>query len=424
MGVAISGTVAEGFEPVRTAFEANFRERKEIGAAVAVVVDGELVVDLWAGTADTATDTPWREDTIVPMFSTSKGLSALAVAHAHSRGLFDYDEPVASYWPAFAQNGKERCTVRQLLSHQAGLCAIDEKLTLDLLGDADALGAVLARQQPLWRPGTKHGYHAVTLGFYESQLIRHADPRGRTLGRYFADEIAAPLDLDFHIGLPADVADERRARLDARWLQLRMMLALRTLPRDFVKKFFNPRSLTARAFMNPRLMPPRYNDRAILALEIPASNGTGTARSVARAYGEFATGGARLGIDRDTLDSLVSPAPLPEGGAFDEVLRTDMNYSLGITKPQPNIPYGSPSAFGTAGAGGSIGFADPEVRMGFCYAMNRMDVHFDDPRNVALRQAADRAARARREEAGPRDRDDVRFRRSPAADPSRRPSTG
>ena len=396
--IEIGGRVAPGFEAVRVAFEENFRSRSEIGATVAVVVGNELVVDLWGGMADPTRNRPWREDTLVNMFSTTKGMSALAVAHAHSRGLFDYDEKVAAYWPEFAANGKEDVTVRTLLSHQAGLCAIDTAMNVATLASAEAVAAAIGPQKPAWTPGERHGYHGITLGWYESELIRRTDPRARTMGRYFADEIATPLGLDFHIGLPDDVPDERLARIMGDWYRTKMVFNIRTMPSEFVRDFLNPRSITARAFANPKVLgrPLRYNDRDLRRIELPASNGTGTARSVALAYGEFASGGRRLEIDPKTMASLHDPAASPTDGRFDEVLRMDTTFSLGCCKPWSGFDFGSSHAFGTPGAGGSMGFADPELGMGFCYAMNRMGFYlFDDPRETALRDAATQAARAR-----------------------------
>ncbi len=392
-----NGYTAPGFEGVRSAFEANFHDGLEVGATVAVVIDNELVVDLWGGMANPRTGEAWREDTLVNMFSTTKGLSALAVAHAHSQGLIDFDMPVASYWPEFAVNGKAEITVRTLLSHQAGLCAIDHKLDLEALADPDRVAAAIAKQAPAWEPGRKHGYHGITLGWYESELVRRADPEHRTIGRYFAEEIAEPLGLDFHIGLPDDIPEERLARIMGDWYRVKMALNIGTLPREFVKDFLNPRTITARAFSNPKVLgiPVRYNDRAVRRIELPASNGTGTARSVATAYGEFATGGRRLGIDAGTLTALIEPATPPTDGLFDEVLRTETLFSLGVCKPFPGFEFGSPSAFGTPGAGGSFGFAEPDLNMGFCYAMNRMGYHLlEDPREVRVRRAAIEAARA------------------------------
>ncbi len=210
---ATHGDVDEGYGPVADAFRRNFAERNEIGAACAVYRDGRKVVDLWGGYRDGTTRAPWERDTLVPMFSTTKGVASMALAVARSRGLVDYDAPVASYWPKFAAAGKERVTVRQLLSHQAGLCAIDEKLELADLADLDRVADKIARQRPAWEPGTRHGYHGITLGWYEGELIRRVDPQRRTLGHFFADEVAGPLGLEFHIGLPDTVPPERLATI-------------------------------------------------------------------------------------------------------------------------------------------------------------------------------------------------------------------
>src|SRR5918995_980044 len=187
----VQGHVAAGFERVREEFERNFRRRREIGAAVAAYHRGEKVVDLWGGHRDRNRKHRWEADTMVLVYSTSKGMAAICMALAHSRGLIDYDERVATYWPEFAQNGKESVTVRQLLAHEAGLCAIDERLSSRNLGDADEVDRILAAQPPAWTPGTRHGYHALSIGWYEAALIRRVDPDGRSLGRFFAEEVAA-----------------------------------------------------------------------------------------------------------------------------------------------------------------------------------------------------------------------------------------
>ncbi len=390
MAIVIDGYVAPGYEGVRDAFVANFEAGREIGAACAAFVGGEKVVDLWGGLRSSKTKEPWEEDTMALVFSTTKGVSSIALAHAHARGLFSYDAPMAQYWPEFAQAGKEQVTVRQVLSHQAGLCAIDEPMDLEMLGDPDAVAAAIARQAPAWEPGTRHGYHGISLGWYESELLRLVDPEGRTIGRYFADEVAAPLDLDFHIGLPDDVDRSRVARIEGDWYRTKMIFNIGKLPAAFVRDFLNPRSITARTFANPSVlgMPVRYNDPEMQRIELPASNGIGTARSIARAYGELAIGGAALGIDDDTLHALSDAAVPPTEGRFDEVLRTETTFSLGYAKPWPGFEFGSDRAFGTPGAGGSFGFADPDLGLGFAYVMNRMDFHlWNDPREVALRDA-------------------------------------
>ena len=203
-GEWIGGDVAEGFGAVADAFKSNFVTRGEVGAAIAVYREGHKLVDLWGGWRDQDRGRRWDAETLVPVFSTTKGMSAAAMAVAHSRGLFQLDEPVASYWPEFAQHGKEGVTVRQLLAHEAGLAVIDQRLDLATIADPEQLGAVLAAQTPKWSPGTAHGYHAQTLGWYESQLLRRVDPARRSIGAFFADEVAAPLSARFFIGLTDD----------------------------------------------------------------------------------------------------------------------------------------------------------------------------------------------------------------------------
>ena len=187
------GWIAPGFEEVRGEFERNFAERGEIGAAVAAYWRGQKVVDLWGGRRAPDGDAPWNEDTMVVVNSTTKGLSAMTVAVASARGWLEYDAPVARYWPEFAQNGKGEITLRQLLGHEAGLVSLDEIPRVDNLMDLDDMARLLARQKPAWPPGTRHGYHAMTIGLYIQELIRRVDPAHRTLGRFFAEEIARPL---------------------------------------------------------------------------------------------------------------------------------------------------------------------------------------------------------------------------------------
>ena len=223
----VSGFVAPGFEEVRAEFERNFDERGEIGAAVAAYWRGEKVVDLWGGRRTPEGDAPWNEDTLIVFMSSTKGLAAMTLALANSRGWLDYDAPVAHYWPEFAQNGKADVTVRQLLGHEAGLVLLDEELRIAQMHDLDAVARVLARQKPAWPPGTRHGYHTMSLGLYMQELIRHVDPEHRTLGRFFHEEIAVPLGLEFYIGLPPAIPDERLAKVKT----LSIGRALLALPR-------------------------------------------------------------------------------------------------------------------------------------------------------------------------------------------------
>jgi CubicO group peptidase (beta-lactamase class C family) len=346
------------------------------------------VVDLWGGRREARGSDPWGEDTLVMVYSTSKGMAAIAVAVAHSRGLLDFDAPVARYWPEFAANGKDGITVRQLLSHQAGLCAVDEPLDAKTLADLDAVAAAIAPQRPAWKPGTRHGYHALSIGWYESELLRRADPQHRSLGRFFAEEVAAPLGLEFYFGLPRDVPPERVAPIKG-FSRLAALAHFRSMPPRMLAGFARRKSLTYRAFANPRMRGPADLDAPeYRALEFTAAAGVGQVRSIAKAYGELATGGRALGISAATMAELTGPARPPTGGIEDLVLRVPTAYAAGFMKPSEVWPFASPRAFGHPGAGGSFGFADPDAELGFAYAPNRLGHHLrDDPREKALRDA-------------------------------------
>jgi CubicO group peptidase (beta-lactamase class C family) len=385
---AIFGYVAPGFEQVRTEFLRNFTSRGEIGAAVAAYWRGQKVVDLWGGRRAPDSDAPWTEDTMVVVMSNTKGFSAMTLAIANARGWLDYDAPVARYWPEFAQNGKGAITVRQLLGHEAGLVLLDENLSIARMRDLDDVARLLARQKPEWPPGTRHGYHAMTLGLYMQELIRHVDPAHRTLGQFFRDEVARPLELDFYIGLPREIPDERLAKIKP-MSRGRALLALYDTPPVMIKKVLWPRSLLRRSLMIPADLD--WNDRRSLEVELPAGNGVGTARAMARAYSAFAEGGAELGITPETLARITAPPAVAR--PKDEVLGIPSYFSLGFLRPGPNVGFGTTErAFGAPGAGGSLSFADPDARLGYAYVMNKLDFYLmDDPREKPLRDAIYRA---------------------------------
>ncbi|HEX6063493.1 MAG TPA: serine hydrolase domain-containing protein [Longimicrobiales bacterium] len=386
-----AGMVAPGFEEVRTEFERNFRERGEIGAAVAAYWRGDKVVDLWGGQRVPETDLPWREDTMVPVASTTKGLAAMTLAIANARGWLDYDAPVTRYWPEFGQHGKAAVTVRQLLGHEAGLVLLDEPLSIEKLRDLQYMTQLLARQRPAWPPGTRHGYHTMSIGLYMQQLMLRVDPAHRTIGRFFHEEIARPLELDFYIGLPPSIPGERLAVLQT-LSRKRALLAVRNTPLVLLKKLLVPRSLLRRSMLLADLDP---NDRNALEIELPAGNGVGTARAIARAYSALAEGGAKLGLGPDAFARLVEPPFVAD--PIDAVLGIPSYFSLGFLRPGPTVEFGStPRALGSPGAGGSFGFADPDAHLGYAYVMNKMDFYlFDDPREKALRDALYRALRRR-----------------------------
>ena len=382
-GVEIHGFVSPGFEAVRDVFAENFARRREVGAACCVYHKGERVVDLWGGVRNKATSEPWEENTMALVYSATKGLSAMTLAIAHSRGWLDYDELVCKYWPEFAQNGKEKITVRQLLAHQAGLFALDEPIERSIVADLDQLATVLARQKPAWEPGTRQAYHAVTIGFYEGELLRRIDPQHRSLGQFFQDEIATPLGLDFYIRLPESIPDSRLAPLiDPGLTEMLFGFPIRLMP-----AIWNHRSNIRRALMGSEFA---HDARHIYPrnLEIPAGGGVGTARAIAHAYSVFATGGKDLGLRAETLQELSAPAVPATHGFYDECMKAEVEFSLGFMKTNPGFPFGNSGSFGMPGAGGSLGFADPQSQIGYGYIPNRKSVALaGDPRDVAIRKA-------------------------------------
>lgn len=382
----VHGHTTPDFEPVRAAFQENFSERNELGAACCVYVKGEKTVDLWGGIRDGGTGAPWERDTMVIVFSLTKGMSAMTLALAHSRGWLDYEARVADYWPAFAQNGKAEITVRQLLSHQGGLHAFHQKVDRDVIADPDRLAAILESETPAWPPGARNAYHFMSLGFYESELLRHVDSARRRVGQFFREEIAEPLGLDFFIGLPDDVPNARLAPLS----MAGFVTSILGYPLAMILTMLNPWSHGFRAcIVNPGSGVVMDKDRIYSRdLEVPSGGGVGTARAIAKAYGVFSNGGAELGLSSATLAALTAPAVPPSRGHFDEVLRDDAQYSLGFMKPFDGFTFGHSGAFGTPGAGGSLGYADPGVGLGYGYVTNRIGSGVDpDPRDVALRDA-------------------------------------
>ena len=383
----IQGHVSRGFEPVRDAFQENFARRAELGGACCAFCRGEKVVDLWGGVRNEVTGDPWERDTMVVVHSATKGLAAMTLALAHSRRWLDYEERVATYWPEFAHNGKEKITVRQLLAHQAGLFAFDEAVDRHVLANLDQLATVMSRHRPAWEPGTRQAYHGLTLGFYEGELLRRVDPRHRTLGQFFQDEIATPLGEDFYIRLPEDIPNSRLATLSPPGM-IKMFVGFR--PVRLLLEGLNPRSNISRALtVNPGTSVYLDESRVYARnLEVPAGGGVGTARAIAHAYSAFATGGRQLGLRQETLDLLAAPAIPPARGFYDECLKGEVQFSLGFMKPSTNWRFGGVRSFGSPGTGGALGFADPDAGIGYAYVTSRMGTVFTgDPRDVALREA-------------------------------------
>jgi len=375
--IEVHGACDARFSRVRDAFADNFSKRGEVGASLAVMLDGRMVVDIWGGSADVAGNRPWESDTIVNTFSTTKGITAICAHRLVEQGLFDIDAPVASYWPEFAQAGKEKLPVRYLLSHRAGLPALHEFLPAGTAySNWDLFVERLAATEPWWEPGTKHGYHAVTFGHLVGEVIRRVS--GMTVGTYFRKEIAEPLGIDFHIGMGPEF-DSRTAE----------MISASLVPPDpnhpIAKAFADPNSMTFHAFMvslDNSLDPTFVNSREWRAAEIPAANGHGNARALARLYGALARGGDLDGfqvLKPETIDA----ARVEQSYGEDAVLFMPTRIGLGFMLDLLETPLTPTRAmFGHPGAGGSIGFADPEMKIGFGYAMNKMIMTVDlvDPR--------------------------------------------
>ena len=378
----VHGVTDSAFARVRDAFAQNFAEHGEVGASFAVVVDGRTVVDIWGGHADAARTKPWERDTIVCVWSTTKGMTAACAHRLADQGRLDLDAPVAKYWPEFAQAGKDTIPVCYLLSHQAGLPAIDEALPIGTLFDWDAMVHALEKQAPWWEPGTKHGYHAFTFGHLIGEVIRRIT--GKSLGTYFRDEIAGPLGADFHIGL-APEHDARTAEgipADPPDPDVNTFLTdILSDPTSFrFKTLTNPPDLT---------QPGVANSIPWRRAEIPAANGHSNARGVARVYAALARGGELDGV-RIMSPEAIERATVVQATGPDEVLRLDLHMALGWVVTSPHARMGpNARAFGHSGAGGSLGFADPDAKLAFGYAMNRQIIvdSLNDPRWPALMDA-------------------------------------
>lgn len=377
--IEIHGACDARFAPVREAFARSFGEGGEVGAAVAVHLDGGLVVDLWAGHKDFARTQPWQRDTLVNVYSTTKGVTALAAHRLVDEGKLDLDAPVAKYWPEFAQAGKGAIPVRFLLSHRAGLPAVRKLLPNEALYDWNAMTEALAAETPWWTPGTAHGYHAVTFGWLVGEVVRRI--AGKSLGAYVRDTFAQPLGLDFHIGL----AESEHARV-ADILQQTPPDTTGEAAQLFMRALAQPEGVTARAFMNPPSMALGPNLPAWRSAEIPGANGHGTARALATLYGRAALGDGTV-ISREAI----ARCRTEQSHGDDLVLGVPTRFGLGFMLRQESHEGGrclGAGAFGHPGAGGSLAFADPEARLGFGYVMNRMGprILLDD-RAIALVEA-------------------------------------
>jgi CubicO group peptidase (beta-lactamase class C family) len=375
----IHGTCAAGFEPVKDALARNLAGRGEIGASVAVVANGEQVVNLWAGWADPARTRPWQEDTLTNVWSTTKAMTSLCAHVLIDRGELDPDAPVARYWPEFAAAGKADIPVRWIMGHRAGLSGLRVPTTVEDYYDWDKITGLLAAQEPFWQPGTATGYHAITFGHLVGEVVRRIT--GQSLGVFFGSEIAGPLGADFHIGLPdselgrcSDLqgvrpsADERAA---VAWA------------------YANAHPAAMAALTNPALAGDEANAADWRMAEIPAANGHGTAAALATVFGTLVDGSERL-VSAETLETVCTG----QGRFTDLVLGFPLEFALGYALSGPEHHYGpNPAAFGHDGFGGSAVCADPESGLAIAYVMNRMGMNLsDDPRKMAVIDGAYRSA--------------------------------
>ena len=370
----IDGYCDERFISVKHIFEKNFDLGVEVGASFAVSLNGELVVDIWGGFSDSAKTKPWEKDTIVNVFSTTKVMTALCIHLLVDKGVIDVDAPVAKYWPEFAQATKENILVKHLMSHSAGLPGFDEKIPVEALYDWDRIIGLLASQKPWWKSGTKIGYHMITFGYLLGELVRRVT--GKSLGEFFRDEIAVPLNIDFHIGLLKSF-DSRTSEIIlpeevfAKW---QIILA---------KLFFKK---AVKVYYNPNLETADFNGRAWRSAEIPASNGHGNARSIANIGSILACGGMynkKKILSRSTVKKAIEPQI---SGRDRIMFFSPAKFGLGFGLLNDDWLLG-PQGFYWSGAGGSLCIMDLEKKLSIGYAMNKMYMKGEDPRTGQLVKA-------------------------------------
>jgi CubicO group peptidase (beta-lactamase class C family) len=370
----VAGFCDARFGKLREEFAENFNRRGERGGALAVWHDGGVVCDLWGGWSDLGRQVPWSRDTIVNFFSVSKALCAIAIMRLVDGGVLDLDGRVADYWPEFAQAGKETVTVRQLMSHQAGLPAIREPLPDGAAMEWNVMTRALEAQAPWWKPGIAHGYHVNTFGFLAGEIVRRIS--GRTIGTLLREDVAGPLGADVHIGLPVSqhhrVSDflwpgnAAKSEIDSDDALMRW------------NTYWNPPGLSGAHWVNTA----RWREA-----EVPSTNGHGNARGIARVYAALANGGTLDGIHVLSSEALTAATTEQVNGP-DIINQRPSRFGIGFQLTQPERRLGpNPGAFGHFGAGGSLGFCDPEARVAFGYVTNDMGPRWQNPRNRALLDA-------------------------------------
>jgi len=380
----VNGYCDERFIEAKELFEQSISSGFELGCAITLEIEGEVVLDLWGGHANLEKTEKWKKDTIVNVFSTTKGMAAMCLLQLVEKGLIDLDAPVSQYWPEFAANGKEAIPVRYLLCHKSGLCGVREPLGHGSFTNWELICSELAKQEPFWEPGTAHGYHALTFGHLVGEVVRRVS--GKTIGQYFNDEIAKPLDLDFWIGLPEDKfsrVTDIQPNIPG-LLQKTMMPILSRIPRFAAPRLIrmlldmqDPTTASGAAFNNPQMkMDPKNmeaNTREWRMAEIPAANGHGTARSIAKLYGALAIGGSRDGVHVLNPET-IEMARQTESDGKDLVLgQIHTRFGLGFMLGTEDVSMGpNKNSMGHGGAGGSLGFADIDNKISLGFTMNQM----------------------------------------------------
>ncbi|MCG5219975.1 serine hydrolase domain-containing protein [Streptosporangium sp. KLBMP 9127] len=393
MTAAIQGVCEPRFAPLRASFEHNFTRGRELGASLCVYQHGRLVVDLWGGLADQLTRAPWRRDTITLLASTTKAMAASAAMLLVDRGVVDLDAPVAGYWPEFAAEGKAGIPLRWLLGHRSGVVTFEPPLTLDDVEAGTLVAEALGAARPEWRPGHGHGYHSLTMGWLVSEVIRRTT--GLSVGRFFATEIAAPLGLDLHIGLPAGKDAQLAAVVPPTGQQLQGGRGNPQL-RELSQAMCDPTSLFYRSTYGSLVVTPEmlHGPRAYRA-EIPSCGGVGNAAGLARLHAALIGEVDGIRLLRPETTEL---ARTVEAQGRDLVLHCHTRYGRGFMLPGgPMWPeFGAPAAFGHAGATGAFAFADPDSGLAFGYVPNRMSelIEGGDDRVWPLIRTACRCAHA------------------------------
>jgi CubicO group peptidase (beta-lactamase class C family) len=374
-GIQINGSCEKGFEAVKTAFAANFAAGKELGASFALTVNGKFVVDVWGGWADVAKTRPWQKDTIVNVFSSTKVMTSVCTWILVDRGLIDLDAPVARYWPEFGNNGKEKIPVRNLLSHSAGLPGFAGPTKPADLYDWEYITKMLAGQKPLWEPGKYSGYHGLTMGYLLGEVIRRVT--GKTVGTFLHDEVAVPLNADFHIGL-ADAQHHRVAEMIP-------MPPLKPGDAGFIAD--DPDSIRGKVNATQPQAQAVVNDAAWRRAEIPAANGHGNAHAMARVGAVLACGGELDGVRLMGMKTIEKVLEEQTNGV-DLMLNTPLRWGLGVELNTAEKRLGpNTRVFSWGGMGGSMIVVDLDARLSWAYAMNKMGMgaHFLDPRNITIK---------------------------------------